>query len=119
MHWSPGLCTIHVQMRRFLSSTDGKHALVCPKIKHKFTRRTICNVVVQEALKTAGYTSSLEPVGLLCEDGRRLDGLTLTPRSRGRVLVWDFKRVSRLANSKLRLGIIAGSCAASEAASEK
>ena len=99
----------------FVSSTDGKHALVCPKIKHRLTRHTDCNVVIIEALKTAGYSSNLEPVGIIRKDGRRPDGLTLTPWSRGRVLAWDFTCISRLANSNLHPGIILGSSVAFEA----
>ena len=92
---------------------------MCPKMKHRFTRHTNLTVVIQEALKTAGYPSSLEPVGLLHKDGRRPYGLTLTPWSRGRLLAWDFTCISRLAISSLNLGIRPGSSAASEAEAQK
>ena len=77
-----------------MAHTDGKHALMCPKIRHRFTRHTNCNLHIQEAIKTAGYPSSLEPVGLL-------------------------RCTSRLANSNVHLGIIPGSSAASEAEERK
>ena len=73
---------------------------------------------MQEALKTAGF-SSFEPVGSLLKDGRRPDGLTLTPWSGGPVLVWGFTCISRLAYSNLHQGIIPGSSAATEAEARK
>ena len=52
------------------AAADRLHALICPKIKHRFTRHNNCNVLVKEALKTAKIPSTLEPVGLLHKDGR-------------------------------------------------
>ena len=48
-------------------------------------------------------------------DFRRPDGLTLTAWRCGRTVAWDFTCVSRLAASHLRLGILPGANAATEA----
>ena len=101
------------------AAADGLHALICPKIKHRFTRNNNCNVLVKEALKTAKIPSTLEPVGLLCKDGRRSDGLTLILWSVGRTLAWDFTCISRLANSNVQSGALPGSTPASQAETGK
>ena len=99
----------------YVASPDGRHPLVCPKIKHRFTRHNNCNIIIKESLRTAGFSSTLEPIGLLRSDGRRPDGLALTSWQRGCTLAWDFTCVSRLASSNMRLGVLPGSNAASQA----
>ena len=45
--------------------------------------------MVKRALSAAGVPSWLEPVGMDRGDGRRPDGVTIFPYSRGRSLCWD------------------------------
>ncbi|CAH2235400.1 jg5968 [Pararge aegeria aegeria] len=45
--------------------------------------------------------AKLEPPGLLRDDGKSLDGMTIVPWSMGRALVWDTTCVDTLAASHL------------------
>ena len=45
------------------AAADWLHALICPKIKQRFTRHNNCNVLVKEALKTAKTPSTLDLLG--------------------------------------------------------
>ena len=99
----------------YCAASDGRHALVCPKIKHRFIRHSNGNMIIKDSIKSLGISSTLEPIGLLRKDGRRPDGHTLMPWQRGRTLAWDFTCISRLANSNLRMGVLPGANAASEA----
>jgi hypothetical protein len=47
------------------------------------------NDVIWRALSRAKIPAHKEPLGLLREDGKRPDGVTLIPWSRGRCLAWD------------------------------
>ena len=93
-----------------VAATDGRHALVCPKIKHRLIRHSNGNMIIKDSIKSLGISSTLEPIGLL-----RKDGHTLMPWQRGRTLAWDFTCISRLGNSNLRMGVLPGANAASEA----
>ena len=99
----------------YVAATDGRHALVCPMIKHRFVRHSNGNMIIKDSIKSLGISSTLEPIGPLREDGRRPDGHKLMPWQRGRTLAWDFTCISRLANSNLRMGVLPGANAASEA----
>ena len=57
------------------------------------------NDVIRESPKSACIPSTLEPTGLMRNDGRRPDGVTMLPWSRGRSLAWDFTYVHRLVAS--------------------
>jgi hypothetical protein len=81
----------------------GNHALTCPSMRSRHTRHQTCNKVIQEALKSGGIPSSLEPRGLLRDDGKRPDGVSLLPWSRGRVVAWDFTCTHRLAPANARV----------------
>ena len=72
-------------------------------------------MIIKDSIKSLGISSTLEPIGLPRKDGRRPDGHTLMPWQRGRNLAWDFTCISRLANSNLRMGVLPGANAASEA----
>lgn len=60
------------------------------------------NDLIKRALATAGYPSRLEPKGLIREDGKRADGVSLVPWLHGKCLVWDATCVNTLANSYLK-----------------
>ena len=92
----------------------GNHALVCRKIKSRFIRHQLGNDVIREAIKSAGIHSTLEPVGVMRNDGRRPDGATTTPWSRGKSLAWDFTCPHRLAASHLRTACREGATVATE-----
>lgn len=102
-----------------IAGTDGSHSLVCPQIKSRLTRHGSCNQVIAEGLRRAGLQSSLEPVGLMRNDGRRPDGITITSWERGRPICWDFTCVNRLASSHVRSGTQDGPSVANEAEQRK
>ena len=55
----------------YVPATDGRHALVCPKIKHGFIKHSNGNMIIKDSIKSLGIISTLEPIGLLRKDGRR------------------------------------------------
>ena len=68
---------------------QGHHGLSCVRSAGRHARHSNLNDVLRRALCGAGLESVLEPAGLDRGDGRRPDGLTLFPYSRGKSLVWD------------------------------
>lgn len=81
----------------------GTHGLSCIKKKGKFSCHFNLNELISKALAIASFPNKLEPVGLVRTDGKRADGLTLTPWKYGRSLVWDATCVDTLASSYLHL----------------
>ena len=67
----------------------GLHGLSCKKVPGKHHRHSMLNDVIMRACNSAGFQSVKEPVGLTRSDGRRPDGATIIPWSRGLGLVWD------------------------------
>ena len=61
----------------------GVHALSCRSSKGRLPRHTALNLIIHKALVSANIPSTLEPRGLSRTDGKRPDGLTITPWSRG------------------------------------
>ena len=68
------------------------------------TRHTICTEVIRDAFMTVQIPVLIEPTGLLCDDGRRPDGTTLTPWQRGKTIACEFTCVNRLATSDISSG---------------
>ena len=62
-------------------------------------RHAALNDLLQRSFNAAGVPSTLEQAGLGRSDGKRPDGLTLVPWSRGRPLVWDLTVPDTLAPS--------------------
>lgn len=79
----------------------GVHGLSCKFNAGRLARHTEANDIIRRALVSAGLPAVLEPHGLCRDDGKRPDGMTLTPWSNGRPLVWDFTCVDTLASSNL------------------
>ena len=78
----------------------------------RIPRHSALNDVVRRGLSAAGILSMLEPSGLDCGDGKRPDGITVYPYSRGRCLIWDPTCVNTFASSNLiRAALEAGSVA--------
>lgn len=67
----------------------GHHQLSCPRDPGRLPRHAAINDIIRRGLAAAGVPALLEPRGLDRGDGRRPDGITITPFSRGRSLVWD------------------------------
>ena len=90
----------------------GLHPLSCKRSAGRFPRHTALNDILKRALDAAGIPSCLEPAGLDRGDGKRPDGLTLVPFSKGRSLVWDATCVDTYAATN----IVASACDAGSAA---
>ena len=68
--------------------------------------------VVRRGLSAAGIPSMLEPPGFDRGDGKRPDGITVYPYSRGRFLIWDATCFNTFASSNImRAALAAGSVA--------
>jgi hypothetical protein len=73
------------------------HGLSCKKNPGKYSRHAALNDIIKRACASANIPSILEPSGTFRDDGKRPDGLTLIPWSRGRSLLWDATCVDTLA----------------------
>ena len=95
---------------------DGGHIrysfLSCRFSAGRILRHSALNDVVRRGLSAAGIPSMLEPSGLDRGDGKRPDGITVYPYSRGRCLIWDATCVNTFASSNLiRVALAAESVA--------
>ena len=92
----------------------GSHGLSCQKSAGRFSRHSAINDILKRACASVHVPASLEPTGLFRTDGKRPDGLTLIPWSRGKCLLWDATCVDTLAKTHLPLtSQLAGAAAAS------
>lgn len=90
----PHLCHCGIEVDRL-----GHHGLSCRRSAGRFSRHAALNDVIRRALTTVNVPAILEPNGISRDDGKRPDGMTLIPWSRGRPLVWDATCVDTLAPS--------------------
>jgi hypothetical protein len=97
----------------------GTHGLTCKKSAGRYSRHFQVNDIIKRALCAAQIPSTLEPLGLFRDDGKRPDGLTMIPWHSGRCLVWDFTCPDTLAASHLHATKANGSAAANKAESAK
>jgi hypothetical protein len=77
----------------------GTHGLSCQKKAGTYMRHSEINKIIKEACSSANVPASLEPSGTFRDDGKRPDGLTLGPWSKGKCLLWDATCADTLANS--------------------
>ena len=77
------------------------------------------NDLVARAFAAAGFPVAKKPVGLVRQDGKRPDGLTLIPFEGGRSLTWDVTVVCSTADSYIDLSVQGPGCVAEVAASRK
>ena len=75
------------------------HALHCKRGGGRCHCVAALNDLLQRSFNAAGVPSTLEPVGLSRSDGKRPDGPTLIPWSRGHPLVWNLTVPDTLAPS--------------------
>lgn len=97
----------------------GTHAFVCKFAPGKTTRHHLLNDVIARAFGAAGVPVRKEPSGLLANDSRRPDGLTLIPWRAGKPLAWDVTVTATLADSYIRASTNAAGAAAEMAATRK
>ena len=53
------------------------------------TRHDHVNKIFSHAFSTAGHPNIIQPPGISRDDGKKPDGMTLTPWSHGKSLLWD------------------------------
>ena len=76
------LCGSHID-------ESGVHGLSCRRSIGRAPRHSQLNTIIKDGLSSAHIPAILEPQGLSRTDGKRPDGLSITPWSNGRPLVWD------------------------------
>ncbi|XP_072947725.1 uncharacterized protein [Epargyreus clarus] len=106
----PHCCPCGVQVDHL-----GHHGLSCRRSAGRQSRHASLNDVIRRALATVNVPAQLEPNGVVRDDGRRPDGLTLIPWKNGRCLVWDATCVDTLAPSHLTLSSRAAGVVATDA----
>lgn len=106
----PHRCVCGEMVDRF-----GHHALSCVKSAGRIPRHASLNDIIRRAFVSAGVPSVLEPNGLMRDDGKRPDGMTIVPWKMGQPLVWDATCVDTLAPSHLPGTIDRAGAAASKA----
>jgi hypothetical protein len=91
----------HICSRCSMPNETGFHGLSCVKSLGRIPRHNELNSIIQRALSSAHFHCTLEPNGLSRDDGKRPDGATLIPWSKGQRLIWDVTCVDTLASSYL------------------
>ena len=84
------------------ADAQGSQALACKFSRGRHSRHSELDKVLAIGLQAAGVPVRLEPAHLSLEDGKRPDGVTLIPFSRGRLMVWDATTVHTMAASYAR-----------------
>ena len=83
----------------------GDHVLSCRFSKGRQSRHATLNDIVKQTLVFEKILCQLETSGLFRLDGKRLDGASVVPWKRGKVLIWDVTRQDTLGPSHLRLAV--------------
>ena len=79
----------------------GTHGLACKFSAGRHPRHGLLNDIIHRSLQRAQVPAVKEPLGLCRSDGKRPDGVTMIPWSRGRCLAWDVTVVDTLAPSHI------------------
>ena len=113
------LCEPHQCQCGVMTDQGGQHGLVCRLSGGRASRHFTINDIIWRALQRAEVPSTKEPTGLFRSDGKRPDGATLIPWSRGKYMTWDATSVHTCANSYLHLTSMTPGAAAEMAATRK
>ena len=73
------VCAPHVCVCSASVDSSGRHGLSCRKSAGRLSRHSAVNDLIKRALSSAEIPSRLEPPSLIRDDGKRPDGLSLTP----------------------------------------
>jgi len=93
------LCTPHSCPCGGQVDAQGLHATVCKKAPGRIARHQVLNDIIWRSLGSSSIPAIKEPSGLVRQDGKRPDGLTLIPWQGGKSLAWDIIVASTLAQS--------------------
>ena len=97
----------------------GLHAFSCKSSRGRIQRHSFINDLICRALTRAGIPAMKEPHGLVRDDGKRPDGLTLLPWHSGRCATWDVTVVDTMGNAYVRQSAVTAASAAETAATRK
>jgi len=93
------LCEEHKCVCGGMVKKDGLHGLSCPNSGGWIYRHDDMNRTFAHAISSAGFPTMLQPPGISRDDGKKPDGMTLTPWSHGKSLLWDVTVRNTLAHS--------------------
>jgi hypothetical protein len=91
----PHICICGSQVDKY------HHGLSCLKSAGRIPRHSALNDILKRTFSSVNIPCIIEPHGLLREDGKRPDEITLIPWKRGRTLDWDVACVDTLAATHL------------------
>ena len=103
--WSSACCCRYASRPESVRPTQlsmwwaGLHATVCKKAPGRIAWHQVLNDIIWRSMGSAGIPATKEPSGLVRQDGKRPDGLTLIPWQGWKSLAWDVTVVSTLAQS--------------------
>ena len=109
----------HICVCGTMVDARGLHSLACRKSAPRHIRHSQFNDLSWRALKKAQIPASKEPIGLYGSDGKRPDGATLVPWSRGKPLAWDVPVPDTYAVSHIHPTAISASATAEKASDNK
>jgi hypothetical protein len=92
-----------------------KHGLSCCKSAGRLSRQGTVNDILKRAFTPAEVPCRMEPSSLMQDDGKRPDGMSLSPWSNSRSLVCDFTCPDTLAHSHLNSAVCGADVVAREA----
>lgn len=95
------VCLPHTCICGSLVSADGLHGLSCQKSAGRNQRHAELNDIICRSLSSINIPTKLEPAGLSRNDGKRPDGVTLTPWFKGQPFIWDATCIDTFADSYL------------------
>ena len=95
--------------------SNGHHGLACWRSAGRQLRHRLANDVIVRAFRSCETPAELEPPKLIRGDGKRPDGATLIPWTRGKCLVWDSTSPDAMAPSHLKQSLMASRAVASMA----
>lgn len=113
------ICSPHACICGEKVDGTGRHGLKCKLCAGRRSRHAEMNSVLKRTLILADIPAQLEPPGLSREDGKRVDGMTLIPWSKGQTLIWDATCTDTLAPSNLQFSTRAAGGAAEDKARRK
>lgn len=113
------LCSPHTCRCNQQVDEKGRHGLKCRLKAGRYATHAELNNIIKRSCVSADVPAKLEPVGLCRADGKRVDGMTLIPWSRGSTLIWDATCTDTFAPSNLRFTTRKAGKAAEDKANRK
>lgn len=103
LRYGTDICSRHKCVCGETVFKDGLHGLSCEKSAGRIPCHAELNNIIHKALQSSNIPARREPPGMFRDDGKRVDGVTLIPWSKGQNLVWDATCSDTMAPSYLHL----------------